>query len=103
MRVEHELALQVCDLKALTDAAHERGAIVMVDNSIMTACYQKPLELGADISMISATKFVGGHSDVTGGILSFRDAELAQRCCPATWAAKCTGGEVQKSTLCVTT
>ena len=72
--------MQVCDLKALTDIAHKHGAIVMVDNSIMTACYQRPLELGADISMISATKFVGGHSDVTGGILSFKDAELAKRC-----------------------
>jgi cystathionine beta-lyase len=52
----------------------------MVDNSIMTPVYQRPLELGADISMISATKFVGGHSDVTGGILSFKSEELGKRC-----------------------
>lgn len=74
--------MQVCDLRALTEVAHEHGAIVMVDNSIMTPVYQRPLELGADISMISATKFVGGHSDVTGGILSFKDAELAKQCGP---------------------
>jgi kynureninase len=79
-QLKHLASAQVCDLKALTDVAHARGALVMVDNSIMTACYQRPLELGADVSMISATKFVGGHSDVTGGILSFKDPEIAQRC-----------------------
>lgn len=72
--------MQVCDLKALTDIAHSHGALVMVDNSIMTPIFQKPLDLGADISMVSATKFVGGHSDVTGGILAFKDPELAKRC-----------------------
>lgn len=71
--------MQVCDLKALTDIAHANGAIVMVDNSIMTPIFQKPLDLGADISMVSATKFVAGHSDVTGGILSFKDKDLAER------------------------
>lgn len=70
---------QVCDLKALTDIAHANGALVMVDNSIMTPIFQRPLALGADISMVSATKFVGGHSDVTGGILAFKDKELAKR------------------------
>jgi cysteine-S-conjugate beta-lyase len=72
-------AAQVCDLKALTDIAHAHGALVMVDSSIMTPIFQKPLDLGADISMVSATKFVGGHSDVTGGILSFKDPELAKK------------------------
>eukprot|EP00892_Ulva_mutabilis_P009980 jgi/Ulvmu1/7354/UM036_0014.1 len=71
--------MRVCDLKALTDIAHANGALVMVDNSIMTPIFQKPLELGADISMVSATKFVGGHSDVTGGILAFKDKALADR------------------------
>lgn len=70
----------MCDLKALTDIAHANGALVMVDNSIMTPIFQKPLELGADISMVSATKYVGGHSDVTGGILAFKDNDLANRC-----------------------
>jgi glycine cleavage system pyridoxal-binding protein P len=72
--------VQVCDLRALTDIAHDFGAIVLVDNSIMTAVFQCPLQLGADISMVSVTKFVGGHSDVTGGILSFKDEALAKKC-----------------------
>lgn len=50
----------------------------MVDNSIM-AMHQSPLALGADISMTSATKFIGGHSDVTAGVLAVKGAELAQR------------------------
>ena len=50
--------------------AHEYGAYVCVDNSIMAPIFQRPIELGADISMTSATKFIAGHSDVTGGILS---------------------------------
>jgi len=70
---------QVCDLRRLTAAAHEAGALVVVDNSIMTFMYQRPLDLGADISMTSATKFIGGHSDVMAGLLSVRDEELAQR------------------------
>ena len=51
----------------------------MVDNSILAPVFQQPLALGADISMTSATKFIAGHSDVTGGILSVKDAELAKR------------------------
>ena len=50
----------------------------MVDNSIMAPVFQQPLALGADICMTSATKFIGGHSDITGGTLSIRGAELAQ-------------------------
>ena len=51
--------------------AKKKGALVCVDNSIMTATFQNPLELGADISMVSA-KFIAGHSDVIGGLLSAR-------------------------------
>ena len=71
--------MQVCDLQGLTDAAHEAGALVAVDNSIMTFLYQRPLDMGADISMTSATKFIGGHSDVMAGLLSVKDEKLAQR------------------------
>ena len=71
--------MQVCDLRALAEAAHEAGALVCVDNSIMAFLYQRPLDLGADISMTSATKFVSGHSDVTAGLLSVRDERLGQR------------------------
>jgi len=53
--------------------------LVVVDNSILAPVFQQPLELGADISMTSATKFIGGHSDVTAGILSVKDTELAKQ------------------------
>jgi cystathionine beta-lyase len=71
--------VQVCDLRKLTEAAHEAGALVAVDNSIMTFLYQRPLDMGVDISMTSATKFIGGHSDVMAGLLSIKDEKLAQR------------------------
>eukprot|EP00191_Tetraselmis_sp_GSL018_P003381 CAMPEP_0177610046 /NCGR_PEP_ID=MMETSP0419_2-20121207/19517_1 /TAXON_ID=582737 /ORGANISM="Tetraselmis sp., Strain GSL018" /LENGTH=812 /DNA_ID=CAMNT_0019105219 /DNA_START=292 /DNA_END=2727 /DNA_ORIENTATION=- len=71
--------MQVCDLKALCELAHSVGAIVCVDNSIMAPIYQRPIELGADICMTSATKFIGGHSDVTAGILTVKGEELAGR------------------------
>ena len=51
----------------------------MVDNSILAPVFQQPLALGADISMTSGTKFIGGHSDITAGILSVKDAELAKQ------------------------
>jgi cysteine-S-conjugate beta-lyase len=71
--------MQVCDIAAVAAIAKDAGAIVCVDNSIMCPIFQRPLDLGADISMTSATKFIGGHSDVTAGILATRDPELAQR------------------------
>lgn len=55
------------------------GALVVVDNSIMAPTFQQPLALGADISMTSATKFLNGHSDIMGGILSVKGPELAKR------------------------
>jgi cystathionine beta-lyase/cystathionine gamma-synthase len=61
---------QVCDIKALAEIAHAAGALCLVDNSFMSPIFQRPLELAADISMISGTKFIGGHSDVTCGVLS---------------------------------
>jgi cystathionine beta-lyase len=70
--------LEVCDIKAICELAHEYGAYVCVDNSIMAPIFQRPIELGADISMTSATKFIAGHSDVTGGILSVVGKELAE-------------------------
>lgn len=71
--------LQVCDIRALSALAHGAGALVCVDNSILTPLYQRPLDLGADISMTSATKFANGHSDLMAGVLAVRDPALAQR------------------------
>lgn len=71
--------MQVCDIRAICQMAHKAGALVCVDNSILTAAYCQPLLLGADISMTSATKFISGHSDVTAGLLCVRDPELAKQ------------------------
>ena len=68
--------MEICDIKAIADVAHAAGALVCTDNSIMVH-FQDVFALGADINMISATKFIAGHSDVTGGILTCRDPELA--------------------------
>lgn len=70
--------LQITDIRAITEMAHAMGAIVCVDNSIMAPIFQQPLAMGVDICMTSATKFIAGHSDVTGGILSVRGKELAE-------------------------
>lgn len=70
---------QVCDIAAITAIAHAAGALVCVDNSFLTPLYQRPLELGADISMTSGTKYIGGHGDTTLGMLAVRDPELGQQ------------------------
>ncbi|KAI5661260.1 hypothetical protein M9H77_20583 [Catharanthus roseus] len=62
---------QICDIRKISEIAHEYGAIVMVDNSIMSSVLCQPLDLGADVSMQSATKFIVGHSDVMAGDLYF--------------------------------
>jgi cystathionine beta-lyase len=70
--------LRVLDLQALANIAHGRGARLCVDNSTMSPYLQNPLDLGADISLQSATKFLCGHSDVTAGVLVVKDAALAE-------------------------
>jgi cystathionine beta-lyase len=69
--------LRILDLKAIADVAHAHGALLCVDNSTMSPYLQNPLDLGADIVVHSATKFLCGHSDVTGGVLVVKDAALA--------------------------
>ena len=69
--------LDVCDIRALADAAHERGARVAVDNTLATPLGQRPLALGADLSVASGTKALTGHGDVLLGYVTCRDAELA--------------------------
>ncbi|KAF6248259.1 cystathionine beta-lyase [Scenedesmus sp. NREL 46B-D3] len=71
--------MQICDIKAIAAAAHVAGALVCVDNSFLTPLYQRPLDLGADISMTSGTKYIGGHGDTTLGMLAVRDAELGKK------------------------
>ena len=68
--------LTVADLDAICAAPRKRGAILAVDNTFATPLNQRPLELGADASVQSVTKFIGGHSDLLGGIVTVRHANL---------------------------
>lgn len=67
------------DIEAVAAIAHEHGAIVVVDNTFATPYLQQPITLGADIVVHSATKYLGGHSDVVGGFLAVDDDDLAGR------------------------
>lgn len=71
--------LKISDLHALAELAHARGALLIVDNTFMTPYFQRPLELGADVVWHSATKYLGGHSDVVLGLVVTRDPELGER------------------------
>ena len=71
--------LTCLDIEAIAAAAHDRGALVVVDNTFATPYLQNPLEHGADIVVHSATKYLGGHSDVVGGFLATNDDDLAER------------------------
>ena len=62
--------LRCVDLAALCELGRKRGACVVVDNTFATPILQKPLELGADMVIHSATKYLGGHSDLTAGVLA---------------------------------
>ncbi|MGC9378643.1 cystathionine gamma-lyase [Streptomyces sp. MH13] len=66
--------LDVCDVRRLVEAAHARGALVAVDNTLATPLGQRPLELGADFSVASGTKQLTGHGDVLLGYVAGRDA-----------------------------
>jgi cystathionine beta-lyase/cystathionine gamma-synthase len=71
--------LNVVDIRAASEAAHEVGAIVVVDNTFATPYLQRPLELGADVVVHSTTKYLGGHSDVIGGFAATNDPTIAER------------------------
>ncbi len=69
-------ALEVADIETITKAAHDAGAYVVVDNTFATPLLQRPLDLGADLVLHSATKFLAGHSDAVLGAVVTRDEEL---------------------------
>jgi cystathionine gamma-synthase len=71
--------LTCVDIESIAELAHSRGALVVVDNTFATPYLQQPLTLGADIVVHSATKYLGGHSDVVGGFLALNDNTLADR------------------------
>jgi cystathionine beta-lyase len=71
--------LTITDLSGVAELAKKHGILSIVDNTFMTPYLQRPLELGADIVIHSATKYLGGHSDVVAGLVVVKDALLAER------------------------
>lgn len=71
--------LTITDIAAVADTAKKHGALTIVDNTFMTPYLQRPLTLGADIVVHSATKYLGGHSDLVAGLAVVKDAALAER------------------------
>ena len=71
--------MTITDIRAIADISHRHGLLVIVDNTFMTPYLQKPLELGADIVVHSATKYLGGHSDVVSGLAVVNSDELAEK------------------------
>ena len=81
--------LGIADITALSGAAREAGAMLVVDNTFASPRLQRPLALGADVVVHSTTKYLGGHSDVIGGALVTADADVAER---AAYLRNATGG-----------
>lgn len=71
--------LKVSSVKQIAKVAHEHDALVVVDNTFLTPYLQKPLDLGADVVLHSATKYLGGHSDFTAGMIVTKTKELSDR------------------------
>jgi len=71
--------LRVVDIRRIAELTHANGALLAVDSSAMSPYLQNPLDLGADIVLHSATKYLCGHSDVTGGVVVVKDQELAKQ------------------------
>ena len=69
--------MRLCDIQAIADLAHDAGALLSVDNTFASPYNQRPLDLGADFTLHSSTKYVNGHSDLIGGLVAVKDAELA--------------------------
>jgi cystathionine beta-lyase/cystathionine gamma-synthase len=69
--------MAVADLPALAETAHEAGALLVVDSTFATPVVCRPLEHGADLVVHSATKYIGGHSDATGGVVVGRPGVIA--------------------------
>ena len=70
--------MRICDIAATAEIAHEGEALLMVDNTFASPFNQRPLALGADITVHSSTKYLNGHSDIIGGVLAVNDDDLAE-------------------------
>jgi cystathionine gamma-lyase len=71
--------LKLVDIAAIAKIAKQKNILVAVDNTFMSPYFQRPLELGADIVVHSATKYIGGHSDMISGVAVVNDAAIAER------------------------
>jgi cystathionine gamma-lyase len=71
--------LKLIDIKKIVEIAKKKNILVVVDNTFMSPYFQRPLELGADIVVHSATKFINGHSDIVGGVVVVNEEELAKK------------------------
>lgn len=71
--------LRVTDIKAVADLAREHGLLSIIDNTFSSPYVQRPLELGVDIVLHSATKYLGGHSDVIAGVIVTKDEQLGEK------------------------
>ncbi|PTQ55873.1 MAG: Cystathionine gamma-lyase [Candidatus Carbobacillus altaicus] len=71
--------LRIVDIAAVASFCRQHGLLLIVDNTFMTPYWQRPLELGADIVIHSATKYLSGHSDIVAGLVVVRDEALAER------------------------
>ena len=73
------LVFSVCDIRAIAGLAKPKGIRTLIDNTYCTPLFQKPLDMGVDLVMHTATKYLGGHSDIIAGALVSKDTELMQR------------------------
>ena len=71
--------LKISDIKAITDLAGKYGVLSVVDNTFATPYFQNPLNLGADMVLHSTTKFIGGHSDIIGGVVITNNADIKEK------------------------
>ena len=80
--------LRITDIRHVVEAAHSVGALTVVDNTFLSPILQRPFEFNADIVVHSTTKYINGHSDVVGGAVLWRDAELGAK---LSWWCNCLG------------
>lgn len=80
--------LRITDIASLAKKSRSNGTLVVADNTFLSPCLQKPLDLGADIVVHSTTKYLNGHSDVVGGAIVAKDPKMGEE---MAWWANCIG------------
>ena len=84
--------LRVVDIATIAELAHANGALCVVDNTFATPYLQQPLVHGADIVVHSSTKYLGGHSDVVGGLVTVNDEAFGEQACLRSELRRCRSG-----------